>query len=115
MQKLEPLLPEKTFKIIQHGNGDEPIFFEPENRIYFQSLIEKHLLPICEIVSCQLSRNRIEIILKFRTEAEIPEKFKGKLYLPLSNTFNSYAKSINKRYDRKGSLFKRRFDRIEIF
>ncbi len=115
MQKLEPLAPGKIFKIIQYGNGGEPLFFEFQNRAYFLDLAQKHLSPVCSILDYNLKLYRIELILKFAEEFEIPEKYRDKLYMPLSNLFNSYTKSINKRYNRKGSLFKRRFERIEFF
>jgi putative transposase len=114
MQKLEPIQPGKTYQIIQLGNGDEPLFFEQANKLYFHRLVLKHLNPVCEIIDFDLKQDRIELILKFREEPEIPAKFRAKLYQSLANLFNSYAKSINKRYNRKGSLFKRRFDRTEI-
>ena len=114
MQKLEPIQPGKTYRIVQLGNGDEPLFFEQANKFYFKQLLFKHLNPVCKIMDFDLQEHRIELVLRFRETDEIPEKFGDKLYQPLSNLLNSYAKSINKRYDRKGSLFKRRFDRIEI-
>jgi hypothetical protein len=115
MQKLEPIKPGRIYRIIQSGNGDEPLFFEEANKLHFHRLMLKHLLPVCEILHFDLRRDKIELILKFRDLTEIPEKFRTKLYQSLSNLFNGYAKSVNKRYNRKGSLFKRRFDRIEIF
>jgi len=114
MQKSEPLIPGKTYKIVQHGNGDEPLFFEYLNKLYFQKLVERHLCPVCVILDCELKKYQIEMVLKFREESDIPKKFSGKLHLPLSNLFNSYAKSINKRYNRKGSLFRTRFERREM-
>jgi len=114
MQKLETLSAAKTFRIVHYANGDDLLFFEPANRIYFQSLLKKHLRPVCEILRYELKPSRIELILKFHELAIIPEKYREKLHLPLSNLFNSYAKSINQRYDRKGSLFRTRFERKEI-
>ncbi len=77
-------------------------------------LADRHLSCVCEILDYELRFERIELILKFHNEEEIPEKYRGKLYVPLSNMFNSYAKSINKRYGRKGSLFRARFERTSI-
>jgi hypothetical protein len=114
MQKLELLTPDSIFKIVQRGNSDEPIFLEEANKVYFKTLLEKHLLPVCDILDFEFRTCRVELILKFRSEEEIPERFRGKLHLPLSNLLNSYAKSVNKRYHRKGSLFRKRFERREI-
>lgn len=114
MQKLDPLLPGKIFRIKQYGNGNEPIFPEQLNKVYFRKLLEKHLTPVCDILHVGFSKYEIELILLFRPEQDIPERFRSKLYVPVSNLFNSYAKSINKRYDRQGSLFRKRFERTEL-
>jgi putative transposase len=114
MQKVELLIPGKVYRIVQYSNADELIFLEKANEIYFQMLIEKHLLPVCEILDFKLRPSSIELILKFHSDDKVSEKFRGKLHLPLSNLLNSYAKSINKRYNRKGSLFRKRFERTEI-
>jgi putative transposase len=112
--KNEILVAGKIFKITQCGNGDEPLFFEHANRLYFEKLVERHLSSVCEILHFEFDLRKVELIIQFRSEAEIPEKFRTKLHLPLSNLFNSYAKSINKRYNRKGSLFRTRFERKQI-
>lgn len=39
---------------------------------------------------------------------------KTKRFLRLSHFFNAYAKAINKKYGRKGSLFQRKFQRKRI-
>ena len=114
MEKLEKLVAGKTYKIIQYANGDDILFFEPFNQVYFRWLLRKHLLPVCAIETCELEVDRLELILKFHEIDHIPEKYREKLYLPLSNLFNSYAKAINKKYERKGSLFTTRFERKEI-
>lgn len=114
MQKLEHLKPGKIYKIVQRGNNGDLILFERYNEIYFRGLVEKHLSPVGEIFQCRFLPTQIELVIRFRTEEEIPSRYKGRLYIPFSNMFNSYAKSINKRYNRTGSLFKRRFERTEI-
>src|SRR6476661_8072777 len=109
MQKLEPLQPGKTYKIVHRSNGDEFVFVEETNKIYFRTLMEKHLVPVCEIVYFEMFAYRIELVLKFHESEGIPERFREKLHLPISNLLNSYTKSINKRYNREGSLFRKRF------
>ena len=114
MQKTETLLPGKVYKIIQHGNGSDILFFNSANKTYFQRLVERHLITICTVLDLQLEQQRIQVILKIKPEEDIPEKYREKLHLPISNLFNSYAKSINKRYNRKGSLFRVRFERQQL-
>ena len=114
MEKLELLKPGRTYRIVEHANGDEVLFFEFENKLYFQTLIGRHLAPVCEILAIQLKPAKVELVLRFFDESQIPEKYRAKLYLPLSNLLNSYSKAMNKRYGRKGSLFQKRFEREEI-
>lgn len=42
------------------------------------------------------------------------KKYKEKIYLPFSHLFNAYSKSINKTYNRTGSLFQEHLNRIKI-
>ena len=70
------------------------------------NLLKKHVLPIADIYAYCLLKNHFHILLKtklIQDETEISQGF--------SNFFNSYAKTINKTYDRKGSLFQTRFSR----
>lgn len=114
MEHLELLSAGKTFLISHHANGDELLFYETDNKVYFRKLLLRHLNPVCEIVSCELLASEITLILKFHEPQLIPEKYRGRVHLPLPNLFNSYVKAMNRRYDRKGSLFRTRFERKEI-
>lgn len=50
-----------------------------------------------------------------KDENEIPEDLrKKKIFQHFANMFNSYTKSINKQYDRRGSLFQEHFGRKRI-
>jgi hypothetical protein len=114
MQKLEPLYPETFYLISQQGNNDEAIFPQYTNRLHFLRLIDKHLLPVCEVLDVSFRPQRVDLIVRIRPEAEIPERYSDRLHLPFSNLFNSYAKAMNKRYNRSGSLFRVRFERRRI-
>ncbi|HEX8563636.1 MAG TPA: hypothetical protein VF676_11715 [Flavobacterium sp.] len=93
MEKLETLVAGKMFRIVQYANGDEVLFFEPANYMYFRKLLRKHLHPVCEILQCELSREKVALILKFHEEAVVPEKYREKLYLP----FQIYSTAIQSR------------------
>jgi REP element-mobilizing transposase RayT len=71
--------------------------------------MKKHLLPIVEIYSYCLLKNHFHLLIKTK---EIQEE--KKISYGFSNLFNAYAKAINKAYNRKGSLFQRKFGRIKI-
>ncbi len=93
------------YHVFNRGNNKENIFFEQKNYFYFLNLIEKYLLQVSDIYCYCLLKNHFHILLKIKNEYEMPEKYKSKIYLPFSNLFNSYSKSINKAYNRTGSLF----------
>ncbi len=114
MEKLEKLCAGKIFKIVQYSNGDDYLFFESENRLYFKRLMKRHLAPVGDVTNIGFSPDKIELVIQFHDETRIPEKYRERLYQPLSNLFNSYAKAINSRYNRRGSLFTTRFQRQEI-
>jgi len=114
MQKLQPLQCDAIYLIFHSGSGGDNIFFERANYEYFSSLAERHLSCVCEILDIGLKQNRVDLVVRIRSETEIPPRYRGMLHLPFSNLFNSYTKSINKRYKRQGSLFRRRFGRKRI-
>ncbi len=97
--------PDNIYHVFNRGNNKENMFFEQKNYYYFLNLIEKYLLQISDIYCFCLLKNHFHILLKIKNENEIPEKYKSKIYLPFSHLFNAYTKSINKAYNRTGSLF----------
>lgn len=81
-------------------------------------MLKKHILPIADIYAYCLLKNHFHLLIKIRSfeSLKIDNKlvnFKN-LSQPFSNLFNAYTKSINKRYNREGSLFKVRFKRNRI-
>ncbi len=107
--KYEPLEPNNYYHIFNRGNAGTNLFFEKENYDYFLALVEKHILPRADILSYCLLKNHFHLLV--RTKNIEDEKLISQGF---SNMFNAYAKSINKKYDRIGSLFQDRFKRIKI-
>lgn len=98
---------EYFYHIFNRGNNKQNLFFEKENYGYFLQLLEKHILPIADIYSYCLLPNHFHLLIQIKKDASNPsQKF--------SNFFNSYTKSINKRYKRTGSLFQKPFKRIRV-
>jgi len=97
---------EGYYHIFNRGNNKDLIFFEEENYYYFLSKFEHYVLPHCDVFSYCLMPNHFHFFLKVN----------NKLYFErgLKNFFISYAKSINKRYGRVGSLFQGRYKAKEI-
>ncbi len=60
-------------------------------------------------------KNHFHLVLKIKSKTEIEALCSiEKIHQPFSNLFNAYTKSINKKYNREGSLFKVRFKRERI-
>lgn len=94
-----------TYHFYNRGNNHENIFLEERNYDYFLRLIEKYILPISDVYAYCLLKNHFHIALKIKEKEEILVKYQEKIHLPFSNLFNTYTKSINKGYQRTGSLF----------
>lgn len=117
MDKLEKLVPNQFYHIYNRGNNKEDIFLQDANYYYFLNLYDKYISSIGDTYAYCLLKNHFHILLRIKGEDELPEKYitdNLKLHLPFSNLFNSYAKSINKRFNRSGSLFEERFKRKAI-
>ena len=97
------------YHIFNQGNNQENLLKEKMNYAYFLRLLEKHIVPVADIFSYCLLKNHFHILI--RTKELKEERLCSKA---ISNVCNAYAKAINKRYDRTGSLFRDRFKRIRV-
>lgn len=102
------------YHVYNRGNNGENIFIEERNYNYFLEKFKKYILPIADVYAYCLLKNHFHIVLRIKDKINLPEKFKEKIHLPFSNLFNSYSKSINKAYDRTGSLFQEHLQRNRI-
>ncbi|MDP4239405.1 MAG: transposase [Bacteroidota bacterium] len=106
--------PGVVYHVFNRGNNKEDIFKEEKNYVYFLSLIQKHLLPVAEIYAYCLLKNHFHLALRIKDEPFLDDKYKQKPYLAFSNLFNAYTKSINKLYNRTGSLFQEHLHRKRV-
>ncbi len=121
-----PLLYDTYYHIYNRGNNRENIFIQERNYEYFLKLYAKYIEPVAATFAYSLLRNHFHTLVKTRPEDEIRETLKKTLKVsekPLgfdylsqqfSNFFNAYAKTINKAYDRTGSLFQHPFGRVLV-
>jgi putative transposase len=107
--KLEP---GKYYHIYNRGNNKETIFKEPQNYYYFLSLWTKYIEPVAKTYCYSLLPNHFHFLIRI-TDRE-NESQKSSVSQAFSNLFNAYAKAINKKYHRTGSLFQENFKRKEI-
>lgn len=105
------------FHVYTHVNGNELVFREEKNYIFFLEKMKLYLLPIMEIYAYCLMQNHIHLLVAFKTKEEVIENLNLEeagtdqakkhqiLMRPFSNLLNSYAKAYNKVYKRRGALF----------
>lgn len=108
---------EQIYHLFTRVNGSEFLFRQESNYIYFLEIIKKYLVPILNVNAYCLAPQRFSLIICFKSKAQICKDLKLTeeevfaknthqfLMQPLSNMLNSYAKSYNKMYKRKGALF----------
>ncbi len=114
----------KYYHIYNRGNNGQDIFFEEDNFLFFLNRYDQYISPVCDTIAWVLLRNHFHflIFVKNRNDidmnklsyntVEIPKRID--VHLQFGHLFNSYAKAINKRYKRTGSLFEKNFERKEI-
>lgn len=112
--KQDTLEPGYTYHIFNRGNNKENIFFEDKNYKYFFLQMAKYLSPFVDIYAYCLLKNHFHFLLRIKEQEQLPDKLKKKPYLIFSDFFNSYAKSINKMYNRSGSLFQEHLKRKRV-
>ena len=103
-----------TYHLFNRGNNKEDIFKEDKNYYYFLSLMQKYLLPVAEIYAYCLLKNHFHLVVRIKDFDALPKQYQEKPYVPISNLFNAYTKSINKLYNRTGSLFQEHLHRTRV-
>lgn len=129
------LEPNKFYHIYNHAIGDDNLFRNNQNYLYFLKRYADFIHPIAKTYAYCLMPNHFHLLVKIRTEVEIVEAFpklrkdlqgfknleglyveeiEKRISKQFSNFFNSYTKSINKSYNRRGALFCHNFKRKPI-
>lgn len=113
------LEPGNYYHIYNRGNNGQNIFFEKRNYEFFLHRMDQYLSPFCEILAWVLLKNHFHLLVFIKgdidtekliyTATQVPKKVD--VHLQFGHFFNSYAKAINKRYERTGSLFEKNFER----
>ncbi|WP_034690808.1 hypothetical protein [Kaistella palustris] len=123
MEKLL-LEPGNYYHIYNRGNNGQNIFFEEKNYVFFLNRYDRYISPFCETIAWVLLQNHFHFLIYVRqaelvnvekleySTVEKPQKLD--VHLQFGHLFNSYAKAINKRYNRTGSLFEKNFERKKI-
>lgn len=118
------MFPDQYYHILNRAVGDEKLFRYHGNYLFFLRRFEKYILPIADIYCYCLLPNHFHFLIRIKPENEIvalpgftslrSDRIAYKLSKQFSNLFNSYSKSYNTMYVRKGTLFMRPFKRLLI-
>ncbi|UFH56794.1 transposase [Spirosoma sp. KNUC1025] len=116
-----PLLPGQYYHLYNHAVGNENLFRQHENYLFFLKRYGQHVFPVARTYAYCLMPNHFHLLVQIREEEELMTYYRQQKKLPLeqnlsldypsfvmqqfSNFCNSYAKSFNRRFDRKGALF----------
>ena len=102
----DPLHPGLMYHIYNRGNNKENLFKEQRNYNYFLQLWKRHIVPVADTFCYSLLPNHFHFLIETRDTISLK-----RIHQSFSNCFNAYTKSINKSYERTGSLFQERFRR----
>jgi REP element-mobilizing transposase RayT len=114
-----PLLPGSVYHLVTRAVGSEKLFRSDNNYGFLLQRYQKHIQPVAETFAWCLLPNHLHLMVRIRPieilELHFKEVKKNKPFHPeilpdfvmerFSNWLNSYTKSFNKMYSRKGSLF----------
>ncbi len=132
MKYFTPLQPEKYYHIFNHAVGDDNFYKTHENYLYFLRRFKNYIHPIAKTYAFVLMPNHFHFLIEIRDENTIYNrylelqkdneelieklnfKFEKFIMQQFSNFFNSYTKSFNKMFSRRGALFIDYLRRVHI-
>ena len=110
-----------TYHVYTHANGLENIFRTKENYRFFLEKYAIYINPVATTYAYCLMPNHFHLLIETKSEKELKEFYEEKYFKKdkkpiytniakianqqLSNFLNSYSKSFNKVFKRKGKLF----------
>ncbi|MBC7914597.1 MAG: hypothetical protein H7Y07_10815 [Pyrinomonadaceae bacterium] len=118
-----PLKPNTFYHIFNRAVGDEKLFRNQENYRYFLQRFKHYINPIADTYAYCLLPNHFHFLIKMKDDIEFNKYSKDesgqKIFSEytmqsFSNFLNSYTKSFNKAFNRKGGLFIDYLKRVEI-
>ena len=117
--QIDKLIEGQYFHIFNRGVNGEDIFKEEHNYYYFLQQYQLYCSDVFETYAYALLKNHFHMLVYVKESVGQPRKDGEGIYKPvaskqLSHFFNSYAQSVNKSYNRTGSLFESPFERKVI-
>ncbi len=107
-----PLLPDHYYHVYNRGNNGEPLFMNDYNYAWFLKMYKAMLDPFVDTSAYCIMPNHFHFLIKVKwSEREDISKIVSNQFRKL---FISYALMFNAQEQRRGALFSRCFNRIEI-
>lgn len=115
----QPLLADHIYHIVSRAIGNEKLFLNEKKYKFFLNRFDKYISPVADIFAYNLLPNHFHFLIEIKPYNHLLSLFKSKkisnteyenwqpefVMNQFSNFLNSYSKSFNKRFNRKGSLF----------
>lgn len=121
MKNYNPLFePDHFYHVYNRGNNRQNIFYERKNYDFFLKKWDQYLGELVDVWAYCLMPNHSLFLIRVSNKERLAKFHKlGKsnskmISNQFRNFFISYTKSINKVYNRTGSLFQKPFKRIKV-
>lgn len=113
---IQPIIEGKYFHIYNRGINGEDLFKERKNYFFFLEQYKFYCADVFETLAYCLLKNHFHLLVYVKENIMVPRRigdglFRLKASTQLGHFFNPYAQSINKAFDRTGSLFESPFER----
>lgn len=102
------------YHIYNRGNNGANLFREPPNYHYFLRLYRKYLYPFVATYAYCLLPNHFHFLIRTKDLHELQSGLRPDFGKQFANCFGTYAKAVNARYGRTGSLFEGRIKRKRV-
>lgn len=123
-----PPLADNIYHITGHAVGNEKLFLNDDNYQFFLKRYCKYINPIADTFAYSLLPNHFHSLIQVKPYNHLLENYKkvksnraaeagwqeAFVMQQFSNLFNSYAKSFNKKYNRRGALFMDYMRRVQV-
>lgn len=109
MSTIEPILPGNFYHLYNHSNGNQLLFREGRNYVFFLDKFIKYLNPYIETYAYCLMSNHFHFLVKVKEEFEVDGKInqtEARLVTnAIKNWLISYTQSYHKVFGTKGNLY----------
>jgi len=106
-RRIIPFLPDQYYHLYNRGHNRQPVFFQRKNYLYFLRGVKKYLCDQADVLAYCLMPTHYHILVKIKSPiAEVPSAESSQAVSAAMQKFCiSYAKVINTRFNRVGTLF----------